>query len=127
MNESKVPESEPAPYNFNSPKVFPAMASAQFLADPSPDDPVAGFHIALSCVNVMQVNGLAEFTTTAKPSFATRTSVYAMPALAQDAISVAEIARDAFDMSVSPLQNFSKPPPVPERPIETFPRPFVVE
>ncbi len=50
-----------------------------------------------------------------------------MPAFSHAAISVAEIARDALDISVSPRQNFSKPPPVPEIPIEIFTRPEVVD
>ena len=43
-----------------------------------------------------------------------------MPALSQTAFSVDLIARDALEMSVSPRQNFSKPPPVPEKPTVTF-------
>src|SRR5687767_15369451 len=43
-----------------------------------------------------------------------------MPALAQPAISALRIGREAFEMSVSPRQNFLKPPPVPEMPTVTF-------
>ena len=34
------------------------------------------------------------------------------------------IGREASEMSVSPLQNFSKPPPVPEKPTDTWISPF---
>ena len=59
------------------------------------------------------------FATTDSPSLATWTSSYLMPLLSQAAVSSASIARDASEMSVSPAQNFSKPPPVPEVPTVT--------
>ena len=45
--------------------------------------------------------------------------MYLMPAAAQVAISAARIGREASEMSVSPRQNFLKPPPVPEMPTVT--------
>src|SRR5262245_12181778 len=45
-----------------------------------------------------------------------------MPALAHCAISALRIGRDASEMSVSPRQNFLKPPPVPEMPTVTLNR-----
>ncbi len=45
--------------------------------------------------------------------------MYSMPALAHASISVGRIGRDASLMSVSPWQNFSKPPPVPDVPTVT--------
>src|SRR3989304_2525980 len=39
-----------------------------------------------------------------------------MPAWPQASISVGLMGRDASEMSVSPAQNFLKPPPVPEMP-----------
>jgi hypothetical protein len=38
----------------------------------------------------------------------------------QASISDSLIGRDALEMSVSPAQNFSNPPPVPEVPTVTF-------
>ena len=42
-----------------------------------------------------------------------------MPFFLQTAISSSSIGREASEMSVSPAQNFSKPPPVPEVPTVT--------
>src|SRR5918999_2955219 len=41
----------------------------------------------------------------------------------QAAFSSSSIGRDASEMSVSPLQNFSNPPPVPDVPTGTWTRP----
>ena len=46
--------------------------------------------------------------------------MYSMPAARQASISDAEIGREASLMSVSPRQNFWKPPPVPEMPTVTL-------
>ena len=54
--------------------------------------------------------------TTVKASFATIISVYLTPFFAHSAASVDLIGRDAFEISVSPLQKREKPPPVPEMP-----------
>ena len=53
------------------------------------------------------------FTTTDKPSLATTTSVYSIPLALHAAASSSLIGLDASEMSVSPAQNFWKPPPVP--------------
>ena len=57
--------------------------------------------------------------TTVSASKATGSSMYCTPALRHSSISRARIGRDAFEKSVSPRQNFLKPPPVPEMPTVT--------
>src|SRR3712207_2516479 len=57
------------------------------------------------------------FETTAMPSLATWTSEYLTPPFSQAGTSSSSlIGRDALETSVSPAQNFSKPPPVPDAP-----------
>ena len=56
------------------------------------------------------------FTMTVSASFATWNSAYSTPFCSQAAFSSSSIGRDAFEMSVSPAQKRSKPPPVPETP-----------
>jgi hypothetical protein len=63
--------------------------------------------------------------TTVRASKATGSSTYLMPALAQSSISLARIGREASEISVSPRQNFLKPPPVPEMPTVTRTLPFL--
>ena len=58
--------------------------------------------------------------TTVSASNATGSSKYSMPAALQSAISLSRIGREASEMSVSPRQNFLKPPPVPEMPTVTL-------
>jgi hypothetical protein len=58
--------------------------------------------------------------TTVSASNAIGSSMYLMPALRQISISSAVIGREALEMSVSPRQNFLKPPPVPETPTVTL-------
>ena len=50
--------------------------------------------------------------------------MYSMPAFLQASISFFRIGREASEMSVSPRQNFLKPPPVPEMPTVTLTAPF---
>ena len=58
---------------------------------------------------------------TAMPSLAIWTSEYLTPAFSQTGTSSSSlIGREASEMSVSPAQNFSKPPPVPDWPTEIF-------
>jgi hypothetical protein len=60
-------------------------------------------------------------TTTVRASLATWSSVKATPFSSHTGTSSSSlIGRDALEMSVSPAQNFSKPPPVPEVPTETL-------
>ena len=59
-------------------------------------------------------------TTTVKPSIATGNSINSTPAFLQSSASFDLIGRDALEMSVSPEQNFLKPPPVPLVPTGTF-------
>ena len=55
------------------------------------------------------------------PSLATWTSSYLMPAFSQTGASSSSlIGREAVETSVSPAQNFSKPPPVPDWPTVTW-------
>ena len=81
-----------------------------------------GSQIALSWSVVRQsTQSFSVLTTTVRASFATGISVYSMPASSQmGASSSSSIGREASEMSVSPAQNFSKPPPVPEVPTVTF-------
>ena len=61
-------------------------------------------------------------TTTANASVPTRNSIGSRPIAWQLSISVSLIARDAFDMSVSPAtQNRSKPAPLPMLSMVMFP------
>jgi hypothetical protein len=75
----------------------------------------------LSCL----IQSFFGLITTVRASKATGSSMYLMPALAQSSISLARIGREAFEMSVSPRQNFLKPPPVPEIPTVTRTLPFL--
>src|SRR5690606_14495964 len=78
-------------------------------------------HIFLSCSVVRQVAQVFSlFTTTVSASVATVSSTYLMPFDSQAAFSSSLIGREPLEMSVSPLQNFSKPPPVPEVPTVTL-------
>ena len=56
---------------------------------------------------------------------ATGTSTYSMPAAKQASTSFCLMGREALVMSLSPLQNFLKPPPLPERPTVTLTLPPV--
>ena len=58
--------------------------------------------------------------TTEMPSLATWTSVYSTPSSLQSVSSSGSIEREASEMSVSPAQNFSKPPLVPAAPTVMF-------
>jgi len=60
------------------------------------------------------------FMTTVSASKATGNSMYSTPAARQSSISLARIGREASWMSVSPRQNFLKPPPVPLMPTVTL-------
>src|SRR3712207_9345925 len=65
----------------------------------------------------MQSTLSALFVTTAMPSFAIWISLYLTLFFLQIGTSSSSlIGREASEMSVSPAQNFSKPPPVPEVP-----------
>jgi hypothetical protein len=76
-----------------------------------------GSQIFLSSAVVRQfAQSFSGFTTTAIPSLATCASPYSMPSFWQALTSSGSIGRDASEMSVSPAQNFSNPPPVPEMP-----------
>ena len=75
--------------------------------------------MASSCAVVKQSIGLSIFTTTDRPSFATCTFAKLIPFSAHSAASSSLIKREASLPSVSPLQNFSNPPPVPEVATET--------
>jgi hypothetical protein len=80
----------------------------------------AGSHIFFKSSIEISFNGLSLWTTTVRASKATGSSMYWTPAALQSFISPARIGRDAFWTSVSPRQNFLKPPPVPLMPTVTF-------
>ena len=69
---------------------------------------------------VRQSMARSGLTTTVRASVATSSSVKSTPASSHTAASSSLIGREASEMSVSPPQNFSKPPPVPEKPTETW-------
>jgi hypothetical protein len=58
--------------------------------------------------------------TTVNASNATGISINSIPAALHFLISFAFIGREAFEITVSPRQNFLKPPPVPETPTVTL-------
>ena len=60
---------------------------------------------------------LSGWTATVSPSMATGSSMNSTPASAHFSSSMALMGREASLMSVSPLQNFLNPPPVPDIPI----------
>src|SRR3989344_5183517 len=81
----------------------------------------SGSHIFLSSSTVALLSQVfLGFTTTVRASNATGSSTYLMPASLQASISFFEIGREASEMSVSPRQNFLKPPPVPDTPTVTL-------
>src|SRR4029450_10528115 len=65
-------------------------------------------------------NWFLDEVTMARPSRPTRNSWYLMPLAAQACFSSSLMAREASEMSVSPLQNVVTPPPVPEVPTVTL-------
>jgi hypothetical protein len=75
------------------------------------------FQSSLSWPVVRQSTVSSLLVTTERPSLATWTSENATPFFSQTGTSSSSlIGRDALEMSVSPAQNFSKPPPVPDWP-----------
>src|SRR5687768_12984306 len=79
-----------------------------------------GSQTDLSCSTVRQVTGFSGLATTVRASLAIWSSAYSTPPFSQAAISSSPIASEASLASVSPAQNFSKPPPVPEVPTVTL-------
>ena len=78
---------------------------------------LSGFQIAFSCSVVKQVaQSLSGFTRTDSPSNATVNSMKSMPLAVAASRSESLIGREASEMTVSPVVNFLKPPPVPEMP-----------
>ena len=76
--------------------------------------------MAASSSTVRQVAQVfALLTTTVRASTATWSSAYSMPAASHAAASSSLMEREASLASVSPRQNFSNPPPVPEEPTVT--------
>ena len=112
-----MPESAPGPNSFIGWSATAAFTWFQRVTLPC----AAGSHIFLSSATVSCLTKVFfGLTTTVSASNATGSSKYSMPALAQSAISALRIGREAFEMSVSPRQNFLKPPPVPEMPTVTL-------
>ena len=80
----------------------------------------AGSHIRFRSSGVrVSTQSFPACTTTAMPSYAMGSSTNPIPAAAHASISRGRMGRDALEMSVSPAQNFSKPPPVPDTPTVT--------
>ena len=82
----------------------------------------AGSHIFFSSATVMlSTKVFFGLTTTVSASKATGSSMYSMPALpAVVHLALRGSAARRSEMSVSPRQNFLKPPPVPEMPTVTL-------
>jgi hypothetical protein len=59
------------------------------------------------------------FTTTDRPSYPIGSSMISIPAARHASASVDLMGREAFAISISPRQNFWKPPPVPDVPTVT--------
>ena len=79
------------------------------------------FQIFFSWSVVRQSTASSLLVATAMPSLAIWTSWNLTPAFSQTGTSSSSlIGREASEMSVSPAQNFSKPPPVPDWPTEIF-------
>ena len=75
------------------------------------------FQTCLSWSVVRQSTASSLLVAIAMPSLATWTSVYWTPPFSHSGTSSSSlIGREASEMSVSPAQNFSKPPPVPDVP-----------
>ena len=114
VKKSNVPESVPGPNSFSGTSGKPARTSFQL----STFEPV--FQIFFSSAVVRQsAQVFWRLVTSEIPSFATVNATHLIPLLWQVAYSEDLIARDAFARSISPRQNFSKPPPVPEMPTVT--------
>ena len=110
-----MPESVPGPNSLSSSSGKDGSTSFQLVTlEP-------GSQIFFSCSVVRQsTQSLSLFTTTVSASFATWNSTGSIPASSQIVASSSLIGREAFERSVSPRQNRSKPPPVPETPTVTW-------
>ena len=114
VKKSNVPESVPGPNSLSGTSGKPARTSFQL----STFEPV--FQIFFSSAVVRQsAQVFWRLVTSEIPSFATVNATHLIPLLRQVAYSDDLIAREAFARSISPRQNFSKPPPVPEMPTVT--------
>ena len=81
----------------------------------------SGAQSVFSSSTVMQSAQLfLGFTMIARPSYAIGSSMYSTLLVVHSSTSVGLIGREASEMSVSPAQNFLKPPPVPEMPTVIF-------
>ncbi len=108
-----MPESVPGPNSLTSRSGKDGSTWLKLLTFES------GSQIFLSCSTVRQSIGLSALTTTAMPSLATVICSNLTLFDAQIMASSSLIGREASEMSVSPAQNFLKPPPVPEVPTAT--------
>ena len=117
MKLSKVPDSSPGPYTSRlwSGRLVPepssearACPSAQ-LFTPCASGPMRAYRSP----KVTHSTGLSGCVITAMPSMPTRSSIQLMLLAAQSSASESLIAREAAEMSVSPVQNSLKPSPVP--------------
>src|ERR687897_530161 len=111
VKKSNVPESVPAPNSLSETSGKPGRMSFQL----STFEPV--FHTFFSSAVVRHVaHVFCGLIARVIPSFATVKATHLMPFSLHWAYSEALIALEAFARSISPRQNFSKPPPVPEIP-----------
>ena len=111
MKNSKVPESVPGPNRLSSVSGSLGSISLRLLTlEPCSQS-------CFSCSVVMQSTLSSALVTTEMPSLATWTSFQETPSFLHIGTSSSSlIGREASEMSVSPAQNFSKPPPVPDVP-----------
>src|SRR5688500_9618424 len=113
---SNVPDSVPGPNSLSGLSGKPALTCFQLVIVPC----APGSHIFFSSATVRLVAQLfLGLTTTARPSYATGSSMNCICLSAHAFTSAGVIGREAFDMSVSPAQNLRNPPPVPEMPTGT--------
>src|SRR5688500_15122630 len=111
VKKSNVPESVPAPNSLSGTSGNPARMSFQL----STFEPVFQTFFSSAVVkHVAQV--FCGLIASVMPSFATVNATHLTPFSRHCAYSEDLIGREAFARSISPRQNFSKPPPVPEMP-----------
>ena len=105
----------PGPYKSIGTSGNVLLTSFQLLTE------LSATHIEFNSSTVKHVaQSFEDGITTDNASIPTCTSKYFVLFSSHSATSLSFIALDAFDIIVSPGQNFLKPPPVPETPTEIF-------
>ena len=106
-----MPDSVPGPKSASGRSGNAIRTWRHFVTFPSD----AGSHIRLNSPRLRQLaNVFAGFVTMARLSNANGNSMSSTPVFSHCASSAALMGRDAPAMSISPAQNFLKPPPVPD-------------